>query len=234
MCLVSYIPGQNGVYITSNRDESPLRGRNVLTTDSINGTRVLYPKDMAGGSWFLTSASGHVFVVLNGAFVKHKRQLPYRMSRGIMIKKILEFDSVKAFVRDFNFTGIEPFTIVLFHKDQLLELRWDGSHRFIEILNPTDHHVWSSCTLYDDETAHLREQIFKNQLNFTRDLTAQSVRQIHLTGKTGEEANDFVMNRKDIVKTISVTQAEISDRIIDVKHYDLLSGSMDTHCFERG
>ena len=60
--------------------------------------------------------------MLNGAFTKHERNLPYRKSRGLIVLEIFEYKSFSDFVTDVDLHNIEPFTLVLAEKDKLQSL----------------------------------------------------------------------------------------------------------------
>lgn len=91
MCTVTYLPlGNNNFILTSNRDETPLR-KTVLPKEYLeNGVELTYPKDLlAGGTWIGLSEKKRLVCLLNGGFETHERKTPYKMSRGVLVKKIL-------------------------------------------------------------------------------------------------------------------------------------------------
>ena len=163
MCTVTYLPsGKNGFILTSNRDESPLR-KTIPPKEYIeNGVKITYPKDeLAGGTWIGVSENNRLVCLLNGGFTKHKRSNFYRLSRGVIVKQILTSNNATDFINDFDFTEIEPFTIVLIDWNtelELYELVWDGSTKhFVKL--PQQPRIWSSSTLYTEETKKLREKM---------------------------------------------------------------------------
>lgn len=86
MCTVTYISTPKGFVLTSNRDEIISRSDTVLTEEkSAFGERLFYPKDpLANGTWFAFTPT-RLVCLLNGGFTKHKRVLPYRKSRGLIV-----------------------------------------------------------------------------------------------------------------------------------------------------
>jgi len=113
MCLVTYLPTPSGYVLSSNRDEEPRRAETTLITEELNGHTVTYPRDLMGGSWIFSAKDNHNVVLLNGAFQLHERKLPYRMSRGIMVKAFFDYETVADFLQHFDFVGLEPFTLVI-------------------------------------------------------------------------------------------------------------------------
>ena len=100
MCTVSFIPlGNNEFYLTSNRDEWNLRPTLAPVTEIIAGQEVTFPKDeTAGGTWIAAGENGRVCCLLNGAFERHERKLPYGLSRGKVILMAFEYENVADFL----------------------------------------------------------------------------------------------------------------------------------------
>ena len=223
MCLVSYIPLEGGFVLSSNRDEDPARNNVILTAELIAGKKVTFPADAKGGSWIFASDQGDVLCLLNGAFEIHRRRLPYRMSRGLVLKSYFEYDDSITFLEDFDFTDIEPFTLIIKTIDVFLEFRWDGFTKHLRTLNQSSSYIWSSSTLYDSQIQEERELYFRNRLGQSNELNSQKIRNIHLdrTGLPVEYA--FVMNRMNLVKTISQTQIIMDGDSLILDYLDLLT-----------
>ncbi len=115
MCTVTFLPlGNNDFILTSNRDESPLR--DTLAPQKYQGvfSALYYPKDaVAGGTWIATSENKRMVCLLNGAFLKHKHQPPYRKSRGKISLEVLEFDDLEKDMEAYDLTKVEPFTLTI-------------------------------------------------------------------------------------------------------------------------
>src|SRR5258706_5870429 len=128
MCTVTFIPGKEKVYLTSNRDEKHGRSPAVPPQgyDFISG-KIYFPKDgTAGGTWFAVHENGNIIVVLNGIFKFHEPAPPYRKSRGLIVLELLEHESPFNVFRSISLDEIEPFTLVIWEEDELFECRWDG------------------------------------------------------------------------------------------------------------
>jgi len=224
MCLVSYVPLDDGFVISSNRDEAPSRSTNSIQQEERKFNSIAYPVDSKGGTWCAVSKSGIVGIILNGAFVFHKRQNNYRLSRGIMLKEMFDFPTPVKFIQEYNFQNIEPFTLIIWTGKRLLEFRWTGQLKHIEILSRKKHHVWSSSTLYDDIMISERQTLFDKLISKLQYKSVESIEQMHLNGKLGNSDYDFVMNRSNRVRTVSFSQVVISEKAINLNYHSLLKG----------
>lgn len=208
MCTVTYIPLANSdFFLTSNRDESPLR-RTIAPKQYIeDGVAITYPKDeKAGGTWIGHSSKKRVVCLLNGGFKKHERKNEYTMSRGVVVKKILSVENPLKFIDQFNFEGIEPFTLILISwEDELkaYELVWDGVLRYFNVLEK-EPKIWSSSTLYNQNQKELRKQWFSDWLQNTDAISEKSIKKFHLRDDLGEVEFSIKMKR-EAVRTVSVT-----------------------------
>jgi len=189
MCTVTYIPlGKNDFILTSNRDESPLRETIPPKNYVEEGVKLTYPKDeVAGGTWIGLSDKKRLVCLLNGGFKIHKRAGSYRMSRGVIVKKILKTDNAVREIEDFDFNNIEPFTIVLVDWQKELkayELVWTGEEKFFKVLEQQPK-MWSSSTLYDDSMKKLRNIWFEEWIKNSEELTQDKILRL-LHHKKGE------------------------------------------------
>lgn len=212
MCLVTYIPTETGYILSSNRDEHISRADTKIITEKLGGYEVTYPKDIKGGSWIFSSLDSKNVVLLNGAFRSHKRELPYKMSRGLMVKEIYRYTTLEAFIDRFSFDGIEPFTLIMNDQLSFLELRWDGSDRHIKHLDREKASVWSSCTLYNDERQALRKSLFETLIS-DQAYNLALAKRVHNHRGTLPPDYDFNMSLSHGVKTISSTYIECSSNL---------------------
>ena len=225
MCTVTFISkGLDGYVLTSNRDEAPSRSSKSIEKTIKNGIELSFPKDSkAGGTWIATSNDDRMVCLLNGAFNRHSHRPPYRKSRGLMVLDFFEFKSANDFFKQYDFNDIEPFTMVVYDKQKLYEFRWDEKRTHLKGLDVRQHYIWSSCTLYPENIRTLRQIWFHSWLKSGTNLTPESILDFHKNGGIGDPENDFVMNRKDIVKTVSITTIQKKNKSIGMQHHDLLS-----------
>ncbi|MEQ1745798.1 MAG: NRDE family protein [Saprospiraceae bacterium] len=225
MCTVSYLPVRDGFVLTHNRDEAPSRSLHGLARSG----PLLFPKDAkAGGTWIATARSGRTACLLNGAFVKHRHQPPYRRSRGLVLLDFFEWPEPNDFFEQYDLNGIEPFTFLFLGQERIVELRWDGDHRHLAERPTEQPHFWCSATLYPPDMQVQREQVFRNWLGTDKHVTAgrlpAAIFRLHLQGSVGDPENDFVMNRAEHVRTVSVTQVVRRAAGASMRYIDLLNG----------
>ncbi len=222
MCTVSYLPYQGGFILTSNRDESPDRGITEVATLPISNTKVYFPKDpQAGGSWFAFSEDGHVACLLNGAFVPYDRSQKFALSRGTVLLDSFKYAQVDHFAGNYDFGHAAPFTLLLLRGDTIDELIWDGKKLHRANFDAGSAHFWSSVTLYPEDVRQQRRILFDEWLNQHPQYSRDDIRKFHRYGGTGDGANDFVMNRNDIVKTLSISSVWLKDNQYVFNHVNL-------------
>jgi uncharacterized protein with NRDE domain len=227
MCTVTYVSPAPGQFIlTSNRDEAPARGATRLVVEEKNGKQLIFPQDpTAGGTWIAAASNQRLACLLNGAFEVHDRQTPYRLSRGIMVLDSFSYPSASAFLKQYPFEGIEPFTLILYDHGALWELRWDGQEQFVRALDPQGTHIWSSATLYPADVRFRREQWFAQWLEKRPPLTIHSLLQFHQNAGDGDTWNDVVMNRAEVVRTVSITSIEKTESWFNFRYMNLLTAA---------
>lgn len=222
MCTLTYVPVSTGAIVTTNRDESPARNANALST-YLNASQeqfLIAKEPLHGGTNIAISEerTPSITVLLNGAFHAHKFGLKYRLSRGLMVLESLNQNSLAAFA-EFDFNGIEPFTMVRIGR-RIEELRWDGNNLHSIEKDVSGPHIWSSAQLYSREVIKAREEWFQNMLN-SQPWAAKSLADFHHKGGNGDLENDLVMNRREMVKTVSISQSSWSEKSNEVRHWNL-------------
>lgn len=225
MCTVTYVPLANDhFFFTTNRDEAPGRSPQTLHRDTLGRTTAVFPRDKgAGGTWIAVSADGRLACVINGAFEAHRHQPPYRRSRGLMALDFFHFTDAEQFARRYTFTGMEPFTLVIINQGQLLDLRWDGRRLHRRDFARDAYHIWSSPKLYPREIRRKREQWFAEWQSRHPHPGIEDVRHFHAQAGEGDPHNDVVMNRNNVVRTVSTTLIDASPQAWNMYHHELLS-----------
>ena len=217
MCTVTFIPDESGGFtLTQNRDVRPSRYATELVQTDRSGELVLYPEDpIAGGTWISASSADRVFCVMNGALQSHEMGGKYRMSRGLIALQLFDYTSAYQFFQQIDLDQIEPFTMIAYDHGDLLEFRWDGQEKLLSQKDVDAKHIWASSTLYN---AHWqgRRQFWFNQ--WTAEIstpTQEDILAFHLLSGDGDPENDLVMNRKDLVATVSVSMIKRQSNSID-------------------
>lgn len=224
MCTVSYVPlGSGNFILTSNRDENPNRvthepGKETSITESAT---IICPKDFkAGGTWIAMSVYGKVACLLNGAFIKHKHEPPYTKSRGLILLEYFSYNSAIEFHNKVDLKGIENFTLIMLENELVHELRWDGEEKFFQLKDENEAHLWSSCTLYDQESANNKELVFQTWIDSKEKANVEEIEFFHGL----HNPNGFLLNMP-LVKTVSITSIEKSSTTIRMNYHDLLTGN---------
>ncbi len=224
MCTVTFIPGRNNILLTSNRDEKHWRSKaKGPEAFQFKTGKLIFPKDQdAGGTWFALHENGNAVVFLNGAFIGHNPQPPYKKSRGLILLDILDSESPAATFDQVDLGGIEQFTAVIWDSGRLFEARWDGVQKHLKELPGDIPHIWSSVTLYDPSVVRKREQWFLEWVAKHPHPSQTDILHFHLFSGDGDAHNDIRMNRGKVF-TVSVTSALINSgsalvRYLDVQH----------------
>lgn len=207
MCTVSFIPVNGKFFITSTRDEKLTRKNAIVPRMFIyNGQKLFFPRDGdAAGTWIVMKENGDAAVLLNGAFICHKAEPPYRLSRGIILLDIISSERPSVAFTKMNLLDIEPFTLILLESNCLYEFRWDGTKKYCKQLNVNRPYIWSSATLYDGLVTKKREQWFASFLNSHPALTQQDILTFHQFTGDGDKPNDLLMTRDGMYATVSIT-----------------------------
>lgn len=227
MCTVSFIPVKGKFFITSNRDEKLTRKNAIVPGIFMhNGQKLLFPKDAdAGGTWIVMKENGDAAVLLNGAFICHKAEPPYRLSRGIILLDIISFERPSVAFTKMNLQDIEPFTLILLESNCLYEFRWDGTEKYCKQLNVNRPHIWSSPTLYDGFVIKKREHWFAFFLNTHPTPTQQDILNFHRFTGDGDKQNDLLMTRDGKYATVSITSILLTTDRGCINYLDIQNNS---------
>ncbi|HUR29968.1 MAG TPA: NRDE family protein [Saprospiraceae bacterium] len=222
MCTVTFIHFNKTFFITSNRDESPGRNAKGLISNHFPGkVGIHYPLDEeSGGSWIAMSDSGKVACLLNGAFEPFIPELSYRQSRGQVVVDAITEPDVKRFIETYPLDGIAPFTLLIFENGNFVQLAWDGTNKHIQPLSVTEPQIWSSVTLYPPHVRAWRKALFEKWIAQTEIFDRDSIIDFHQIAN-GDPDNDFIMNRNEIVKTLSITSIELKPESGSLLHFAL-------------
>lgn len=168
MCTVTFVPTQNGYILTSSRDEQKARPTIFPKKYSIGDKMLIFPKDeLAGGTWIATDEKHRTACLLNGAFENHIKKERYRKSRGLILLESFAFSSINDFSNQVDLENIEPFTLLLIDSSpnlEFVEMRWDGTKKYIKNIDINLPQIWSSATLYPAEVRKKEKIGLKNSL----------------------------------------------------------------------
>lgn len=227
MCTVIFIPGKNQQHFASLRDENtdrPLAFAPDLHTEG--KITFLAPKDAkAGGTWVGVNEMGCVIILLNGGFEKHIVSGPYQKSRGLIVSELLISESPVVQWNAMQLKEIEPFTLVIWYKENLFQLVWTGEEKKQIQLNEQIQHIWSSSTLYDSGVKENRKKLFERWIENNHAISMETLMSFFLSEADAE--NGFIINRDEKIKTqsfsfIAVNEAEYGK----MQYYDFKSNKV--------
>ncbi|MGH2665561.1 NRDE family protein [Flavobacterium sp.] len=233
MCTVSFVNSNGKYIITSNRDEKVLRPKAIEPRNYlIHHKNVFFPKDSkAGGTWYAVDENANVIVLLNGAKEKHVPKECYRKSRGLIVLDLIGSDLILKYWHSIDLDAIEPFTLVVFENLMLFQLRWDGENKETIQLDETKSHIWSSATLYPLEIRERRASWFFAFFETKVTVSEAEMMNFHRYTEEGNSENGLVINRNEVLKTLSITQTIVEKNKVVLHHLDLIQEKQFTNSF---
>jgi hypothetical protein len=124
-------------------------------------------------------------------------------------------------MRKLDLNGIEPFTMIIMDEQSLFEFRWDGDMRYVVKKDPGSPHIWSSSTLYSPAMQSRRSDWFYHKLWNNDNYSLSLAKEIHRSGDIGDPRQNFIMNRDNLVRTVSISHVEMNGKD-PIFHFDLL------------
>ncbi|RKS01726.1 NRDE family protein [Flavobacterium sp. 102] len=225
MCTVSFVNANGKIIITSNRDEKIIRPNAIEPkTYLLNDKKVIFPKDnKAGGTWYAIDEHSNVLVLLNGAEEKHVLKDSYRKSRGLIVLDLIGSESPLEAWKAIDLDHIEPFTLVLFENQNLYQLRWNELEKSTLALETNQSHIWSSSTLYSSAVREKRANWFSTFLDTQPEVNEEELFNFHRYTEEDNNEHGLVINRNDILKTLSITQTIIEKNKVSIHYNDLIT-----------
>lgn len=210
MCTVTYYPKKEGYILTHNRDEKIWRP--LAQPPQMYDSQFIYPIDPQGnGTWILDYPYG-TLSLLNGGFVKHKPNPPYKKSRGLILKEFTSQNifNFHQFISHYDLEGIEPFTIISAIHSHEIELNvyvWDGFELHFLPKNPYQPLIWSAVTVYPLEIIKEREIWWSEWVEEHPEATPEEIFSFHLHGGKGNPRSNLTMIVPGEGQTVSISQS---------------------------
>jgi hypothetical protein len=235
MCTLTYIPpqvtGLDKTLFTSNRDEQLKRAPAIPPQWYEKGPYALaMPVDPAGsGTWVSADNRGNAVCLLNGGFERYTPSPPYKHSRGLVVTGYFEYGGFDQFVKEYDFNGLEPFTLVVTEGARLYELRWDGQKIFTEPKDPELPHIWSSVTLYGPALRQIRSDLFYAWLQEHKETLREKPERIldfHRFKGKGDASKDIEIEREGKLKTVSITAVRFGRQSVEMLYLDTIADSV--------
>lgn len=231
MCIVSYIPTQNGFRLTSNRDEQVHRPTEAPKTYNYRDSVLIFPRDLeANGTWFAAHPKEKkVSCLLNakGVFPDHTR----RQSRGQLP---LEYVSMQSFdLQQKALAFYAPFLLITLHySDSRIEItsfHWDGIQLKKENLNPTLPYLWCSTSLYQTKENKMFQKLFWQTISEIKNLNHT----LEFHRKVAQPLNsvNYLEKNKDI-QTVSITNFTLKDSVSQIQYIDLIEEKIEIEKIE--
>lgn len=222
MCTVSFVPLKDRFVLTSNRDEKIARPTISPKIYAEKGIKLLYPKDeKAGGTWVVAKDEGTAIVLLNGAFENHKKKPNYLKSRGLILMEMIKASNPISHFSSISLKGVEPFTLIVFQNNKLVELKWDEKQKYAMEHSVSEPHIWSSSTLYNQVQRDLRSHWFEDFVQQNKNLSPKKILSFHKNTQPRNAEFGLVINRDDITKTLSITQLQLQNNHIEMTYVDM-------------
>jgi hypothetical protein len=227
MCTVSVVPVKGQYIFTFNRDEKPERHTaNFICGKQLAHKQLYYTEDgKAGGSWFIADSLGNIVMLFNGGFKKHYKEATYNKSRGIILMELAAAENMLLHFKSSLLSGVEPFSIILFEDKNLYRLTWDGAAKHEALLLNGTSYIFSSATLYADGIQQQRRQWLRDYLMSSVGTDDASVFNFHSGYNKNDKENGLIIERPQSCHTLSISQAVVSDKSIQLKHVDLKTGA---------
>lgn len=225
MCTVSFVNVHGKIIITSNRDEKIIRPNAIEPkTYYLNDKKVIFPKDnKAGGTWYAIDEHSNVLVLLNGAEERHILKDSYRKSRGLIVLDLISSESPLEAWNAIDLDHIEPFTLVLFENQKLYQLRWNEIKKSTLELDANQSYIWSSSTLYSKEIRAKRANWFSTFLDTQPEVNEEELFNFHRYTEKENNEHGLVINRNNLLKTLSITQTVIEMNKVSIHYNDLIA-----------
>jgi uncharacterized protein with NRDE domain len=222
MCTVTFVPFKSGFIFTSNRDEKINRPTISPKIYEDLHYKLMYPKDKkAGGTWIVAKNDGTCIVLLNGAFEKHQLKTNYTRSRGTVLMEMIASANPLQHFSSIHLEGVEPFTLIVFQNNKLMELKWDETEKYAIPHTTADAHIWSSSTLYNLEQRNLRKHWFENFKQKNSPISPESTLSFHKNTHPENEEYGLVINRDNNTKTVSITQLFSQNNKVEMIYVDM-------------
>ncbi len=213
MCTLSWHIRNNTLTVVFNRDERFSRPEaHPPDVETIDGIRVLAPRDPeGGGTWIAANDHGMVVCLMNYYHAPFREQPGYEYrSRGKLVRSAstsTDLHALRKMLGDMELHLYRPFHLVVFPGVFApIEWQWDGTE-LKEIVGAP--YVLSSSGLMPGMILRLRTRLFRKATsNFIKELTDEQQLKLHRSRRPWPPAISVAMRWKDR-GTVSLTQVKV-------------------------
>jgi hypothetical protein len=144
----------------------------------------------------------------------------------LIVLDFFDFEDSKVFKDTYDFSNIEPFTLLILNRKMLEEFKWDGQKTYLFKHEYNKPKIWSSSTLYSPDIVKLRELWFYQWITKFNTPDQKNILDFHMTAGNGDKENDVLMERKELsLQTVSITSIRLSEKKIHLEYLDLLKNN---------
>jgi len=233
MCILSIVKLEQGIVITSNRDEQRSR-KNSLAPEIIDlGERkaIISRDAQAQGTWLLTDNFGRTAILLNGAFETHISNPPYRESRGIILMNLFQEENFKSAFLFYNLENTEPFQVIYLDPVHAFHCVWDGEQKHLFVVDLSTPQVFFSPTLYTKEQQFEKRNHFLKTLAEIDSIDSTHLLKIHSNKNINSLDLNFFMSREHQT-TKSISQVELNSSQSNYVHWQSWDNEKHQHTLE--
>jgi len=224
MCTLTVVTGNDEYIMAMNRDEKIARGAGLPPEiHEFDGTRVIYPSDGDGGTWFATNEYGVSLSLLNWNDVAPSSvAATRRRSRGRVIPTLIDSRSLSDLHEVFsvsNFAGMMPFRLVgVFPSEQeIWEWRWDSAQLECLVHQWESRH-WFSSSVSDERAESLRGAACRTARHESDAGSVRWLRRLQASHAGGSGPFSLCVHRED-VKTLSYTEVAVKAGSVRMSHF---------------
>ena len=150
MCILSYVPTNDGFVLTFNRDEVYSRETKAPEYYTIDNQQLVFPKDIKyGGSWIGINVTKSVVGCMLNAKGKPPK-IPSKSRGNIFIDQLKQG---RANLKENELFAIAPFTLLSFclHTQVVTQYHWDGLILKRNKRTMSTPFILCSSSLYENE-----------------------------------------------------------------------------------
>ena len=174
----------------------------------------------------MTDDQGNCAFILNGGYELHVRTPPYKHSRGLLIPELFKTGNFELFALEYDFEGLEPFTMIGRMSGKLFEIVWTGEKIHSQEIDGSERKIWASSTLYPEKWKSARKE-WLNKWEFQDgNSISDALWSFHHASFTSDKEHDMIMQRWGHLKTVAITQFREKDGNWQVRYEDLITNDL--------
>ena len=221
MCTLSWLPDRSGYWIFFNRDERRTRrpGRGPAH-QRLGKVRIITPVDGdCGGTWIGVNQFAVSAALLNRYHDAPVERIPATVSRGLLLRSLLDARSAKALIGRLGRTGLTdylPFTIAAFDRSRTVRVAdWNG--RELTLSRVTAPGLVRTSSGLDQRGAERSRRARFDEVLGGNDITVRRLRGLHQDHRPAKGALSVCMHRPD-ARTQSLTEIRVAKTMASVRY----------------